>query len=234
MIKIIQRFEENTYLKEIFKGNARYQLIILLVFSFRPLVCSEQHSDDFGSNDLLDPEHDSEEHPLTRVRVPVSLWYSDADWSGSRTNMKRMANHLPQLQRLNRIEMAPSYGHLDFMYGRSQGLFTDILEALNDPEAEEVTTEQVKAVNKHVEDMTAHPANSTVVLQLQGAKDLVMENVGEWTGDALGQVAQAVDYLIKTVIWDPADCLASFLGGFISRFLDLFYHMRLPGHLVAC
>ena len=63
---------------------------------------------------------------------------------------------------------------------------------------------------------------------------MVMENVGEWTEDALGQVAQAVDHLIKTVIWDPADCLASFLGGFISRFLDLFYHMRLPGHLVAC
>ena len=63
------------------------------------------------------------EHPLSRVEIPVTLWYSDADWSGSRVNVSRMVSHLPMVKGIQRIETTPTYGHLDFLYGRSEEVY---------------------------------------------------------------------------------------------------------------
>ena len=64
--------------------------------TFRPI---DQEPDPKGTNDILDPDfYDPDRHPLSRVHVPVRLWYADSDWSGSRINMQRMIHHLPALQ----------------------------------------------------------------------------------------------------------------------------------------
>ena len=94
--------------------------------------------------------------------------------------------------------------------------FQEIINGLIDPEAETITEEQRGEVERHVEEITSTAPPSFLVLQLRGAKDRLVEvwqDVRDGYDSAVMTVFDIVDFLVRKMIWEPAEAVAALLSG---------------------
>ena len=90
------------------------------------------YPEDIGSLEHLEIYSTKEDiYSLNRINIPISIWWAEADWAASKVNISRIVTELPKIVNCWKIEK-PTFGHLDFLWGRTGTLYKDLNEHLDD------------------------------------------------------------------------------------------------------
>ena len=79
---------------------------------------------DVGSNNNVT-------YSLNRISIPISIWWGEADWASSKQNISKMVTELPNVVNCWKMNK-PTFGHLDFLWGRTESFYQDLNEHLDD------------------------------------------------------------------------------------------------------
>ena len=70
-------------------------------------------------------------YSLNRISIPISIWWGEADWASSKRNISKIVRELPNV--VNCWKMSkPTFGHLDFLWGRTESFYQDLNDHLDD------------------------------------------------------------------------------------------------------
>ena len=70
-------------------------------------------------------------YSLHQIPTPISIWWSEADWASSKSNISTIVSELPNVVNCTKMKRS-TFGHLDFLWGRTETLYDDINERLED------------------------------------------------------------------------------------------------------
>ena len=88
-------------------------------------------SQDLASVETFQMPDDSDIYSLNRVFIPISIWWAEADWAASKSNISRIVRELPNVVNCWKLPK-PTCGHLDFLWGRTGKFYQELNRHLDD------------------------------------------------------------------------------------------------------
>ena len=88
-------------------------------------------SQDLESVETFQMPDENDIYSLNRVFIPISIWWAEADWAASKSNISKIVRELPNVVNCWKLPK-PTCGHLDFLWGRTGNFYQELNRHLDD------------------------------------------------------------------------------------------------------
>ena len=103
----------------------------LFDWSKEPGWIADSTNNNFDLKKVISHQSGQSTYSLHQISTPISIWWSEADWASSKSNISTIVSELPNVVNCTKMKRS-TFGHLDFLWGRTETLYDDINERLED------------------------------------------------------------------------------------------------------
>ena len=92
---------------------------------------ADSTNNNFNLKEFISHQTGQSRYSLYEIPTPISIWWSNADWASSKSNISKIVSELPNVVNCTKMKRS-TFGHLDFLWGRTETLYDEINERLED------------------------------------------------------------------------------------------------------